>query len=209
MLLATQQYGLKGFVAIAVCVGLMVGEPRAIVARAFTFCSPNQQEQAQEKSAFKEFARRIDQYQKLRSKLEHSLPRLKPSGDPQILLAREQALAQKIVDARKDAKRGDIFTDEISTEFRKLIRRAFSGTQGRELYKTMNQGEPLDVTLRVNQVYPATMPVTTVPPTILQQLPRLPPSLEYRIVNRDMVLEDVQARLVVDFMTEAYPRPSQ
>lgn len=196
----------KRLLIIAAWLGLLIGGPRVIEGRVFTFQSPNHQEQAEKKRAFQEFGQRVDQYQKLRNKLEHGLPSLKPADDPRAILTREQSLAQRIVAARKDAKRGDIFTDEISVEFRKLIRNAFNGPVGSELHKTINQGTPVDLTLHVNQIYPASTPFTTVPPTILQRLPKLPPGLEYHFVAHDMILEDMRARLVVDLMTDAYPR---
>lgn len=149
----------------------------------------------------------MDGYQKLRSDLESKLPALKSTDNPEKILAHEQALAQSVAEARKSAVRGDIFAGAIDAEFRRLIRNAFAGPKGRALSRTIRQGEPLNLELRVNQVYPATVPVTTVPPTLLQQLPKLPRNLEYRIVNRDFVLEDVKSRLVVDFIKDALPSP--
>lgn len=155
--------------------------------------------------AFQAFAQNVNRYEQLRSQLDKHLPPLKPSADPQQLLVREQALAAKIVDARKGAKRGEIFTDEVSAEFRTRIRGAFSGPEGREVHKTVRQGEPLNLQVRVNEVYPASLPATTVPPTLLEELPKLPSYLEYRIAGDDFVLQDVKARLVIDFIPEALP----
>jgi hypothetical protein len=58
----------------------------------------------------------------------------------------------------------------------------------------------------VNDAYPEKRPVTTVPPTILLALPKLPNEVEYRIVGRDLLLLDVRANLVVDLIREAMPR---
>jgi hypothetical protein len=43
------------------------------------------------------------------------------------------------------------------------------------------------------------------PPTILMNLPRLPPELEYRINGRALVLRDTNANLVVDLIPDAIP----
>jgi hypothetical protein len=57
--------------------------------------------------------------------------------------------------------------------------------------------------LKVNSRYPATAPLPTVPPNLLVRLPQLPEELEYRIVNRDLILRDVNANLIVDFIPSA------
>ena len=43
----------------------------------------------------------------------------------------------------------------------------------------------------------------TVPPNILAALPRLPEDLEFRFVNRHMILLDVHANIIVDYVVNA------
>jgi hypothetical protein len=57
----------------------------------------------------------------------------------------------------------------------------------------------------VNHPYPAMKPVETTPPSLLLNLPKLPAELEYRVVGHDLVLHDVEADLVVDFVPRAIP----
>ena len=194
-------------VAVALTVSLLICAHRITTVQARPFQNAPDRDSQATKQAFADFARRVDGYQKLRSDLEGKLPPLKSTDKPEKILAHEQALAQSIADARKAAARGDIFAGPIEAEFRRLIRNAFVGPKGRALSRTIRQGEPLNLELRVNQVYPATVPVTTVPPTLLQELPKLPRNLEYRVVGRDFVLEDVKSRLVVDFIKDALPSP--
>jgi hypothetical protein len=59
--------------------------------------------------------------------------------------------------------------------------------------------------LDVNGAYPARLPSTTVPPTLLLRLPRLPDKLAYRIVGHDFVLQDTEAWLIVDFIPGELP----
>jgi hypothetical protein len=56
----------------------------------------------------------------------------------------------------------------------------------------------------VNQIYPAEWPLQTFPAPLLQQLPKLPPDLEYRFVSDALILRDVKANLVVDFMLDVF-----
>ena len=50
------------------------------------------------------------------------------------------------------------------------------------------------------------MPLASRLPEILQALPDLRDPLEYRFVNRDLLLVDVDADLIVDILPEAIPR---
>jgi hypothetical protein len=170
---------------------------------------PSQQNEKERErgQAFQEFQARVKAYVQLRKSVETAVPAAKPTDNPDQIKARRLLLAQKMMVARKDAKRGDIFTREISEEFRKQIRRTFSGREGRVLRRTIRQGDPVKLRLLVNQTYPEDFPVTTMPPTLLAELPKLPPEVEYRVVGRDFVLQDAELRLVLDFIREGYPKP--
>ncbi|MGH7553258.1 MAG: hypothetical protein ACREMQ_09575, partial [Longimicrobiales bacterium] len=67
-------------------------------------------------------------------------------------------------------------------------------------------GEVAEVWLRVNATWPASEPLTTMPANILANLPQLPMDVEYRISNkRHLVLRDVDANIIVDFIYNAVP----
>ena len=54
--------------------------------------------------------------------------------------------------------------------------------------------------LKVNAKYPRRAPLPTVPPNLLARLPQLPEDVEYRIVGKDLILRDVDANIIVDFI---------
>jgi hypothetical protein len=54
--------------------------------------------------------------------------------------------------------------------------------------------------LKVNAKYPEGAALPTVPANLLATLPQLPEDLEYRIVGKDLILRDVHANVVVDFI---------
>lgn len=173
----------------------------------------NAQTAASEKQAredaegFKEFSARVQEYVQLHKSVESSLPRLKPTDLPEMIAAHQQALARKLREARPHARRGKIFTHEARRAFQRAIASEFQGPHATHARATIQQGSPLkEVHLRVNQVYPRGVPYTTVPPTLLLKLPVLPEEVAYRIVGRDLVLLDVNADLVVDFIHEALPK---
>ena len=94
----------------------------------------------------------------------------------------------------------------MTEQFRKIIRSAFHGPEGRLLRRTIQQDTPFKViVLHVNDVIPEGIPVTTTPPTLLLKLPELPPQLTYRFVGRDLTLQDTEARLIVDLIPKAIP----
>jgi hypothetical protein len=152
--------------------------------------------------AFHDFTQRVQQY----VKLQNALPRLRNTKKRSEIVERRQVLAEKIREARADAKQGDIFTPEASEEFKRSIRAAFQGPNAMNVRKTIRQGEPLKGWhLMVNGDFPEHLPMTTVPPTLLLSLPPLPNGLAYRIVGHDFVLEDKEARLFLDFIPGAIP----
>jgi len=53
--------------------------------------------------------------------------------------------------------------------------------------------------------YPETKPLATVPPKLLAKLPRLPEELQYRFFDRHLILLDVDADLIVDYIPDALP----
>jgi len=155
---------------------------------------------------FKPFTDRARAYVKMQKSLEASLPTLKPTKDPALIVEHQHALAGKIAEARRDAHQGDIFTHEAAERFRKIIHKAFEGPEGRLARKTMQQDTPFKVvTMHVNDVFPDDIPLTTTPPTLMLKLPELPPELSYRFVGRDLVLKDIKAGLTVDLIPNAIP----
>ncbi len=152
----------------------------------------------------KTFADRVQAYVKMQKNLEASLSTLKPTKDAGQIVEHQNALARKIVDARRDARQGDIFTHEVTERFRKIIHRAFDGPEGRHVRRTIQPDTPSKViVLGVNDVFPEGVPVTTMPPTLLRKLPELPQELAYRIVGHDLTLIDTKARLIVDLIPNA------
>jgi hypothetical protein len=152
-----------------------------------------------------DFKKRIDGYMALHNKLEREAPPLKETKDPAKIQASQEVLAMKIREARKGAKQGDIFTPEIRQLFRRLMYPEVKGREGRETKAAITEEshELKGVPVKVNAKYPDKAPLMTVPPNILAALPKLPEDLEYRFVNRTMILLDTHANLIVDFVPNA------
>ncbi len=59
--------------------------------------------------------------------------------------------------------------------------------------------------ITVNSRYPDAVPLSTVPPQLLAGLPQLPDDLEYRFIGRRLILMDVHAHIIADFIDNALP----
>ena len=151
------------------------------------------------------FQNRIAEYLKLHKSIEQNLPALKPTDAPEEILRHQQELARRIREARRQASQGDIFSSDIKDEFRRLIAIAMRGKQAARIKESMMRSEPVQFPLNIDASYPAGVPLQTTPPTLLQNLPNLPPELEYRVVGHQLILRDVNANLIIDFMAEAIP----
>jgi hypothetical protein len=79
------------------------------------------------------------------------------------------------------------------------------GEDGRDAKAVLKDDAPPAGAIRwkVNAKYPEGQPLPTVPASVLMNLPTLPEPLEYRIVDKHLLLLDMQADLVVDYMWNA------
>jgi hypothetical protein len=154
----------------------------------------------------KEFSDRVEAYEKLREKAEKSLPKFKKKSKQEVIAAQQQALVTKIRELRSTARRGDIFTPSATEAIAQTIKGVLAGPDAHRVQNTIQTGEPLrGFEVQVNQRYPDSLPFTTVPPTLLRKLPRLPDEVAYRILGSALLLVDRKANLIVDFMPNAIP----
>jgi hypothetical protein len=156
-------------------------------------------------AAVHDFEKRVAEYQKLRKTVEAKLPPLKSTSSSEKISVHESELAVRIRELRRSARQGDLFTPEISAEFRRLIGMTMQGQNAARIKATLKSAETVRLRLGVNDAYPANVPLQTTPPTLLANLPRLPPEVDYRLVGRDLVLRDAKANLIVDFIANAIP----
>lgn len=138
----------------------------------------------------------------MRKKADDIVPPLKKTDDPAEIRVAQTALAQRIRVARSGAKPGDIFNPEIAAYFRRLLRPEIKQPETKAAIKDDN---PATVPLKVNEPYPEKAPLSIVPPNVLETLPKLPENIEYRFVGKHMILRDVRADLIIDYMLNAIP----
>ena len=157
-----------------------------------------------------DFNKRVEAYMTIhKDAAKDSLP-LKETKDPAEIKNAQLALAARIRTARATARPGDIFTPEIRNKFRRLMYPELKGPSGREIKEELkedvaekDESQPKKVIFKVNAAYPEGNALPTTPPNILMSLPKLPEELEFRIVDKNLILRDVQANIIVDFIPNA------
>jgi hypothetical protein len=142
---------------------------------------------------------RLRQYADLHTKIERSLPKLPKGATPQQIDQNQRAMERLVRETRATAKPGDIFTPEARPVIQRLLASVFGGPDGKQLKASImdeNQGAPSAAKLVVNGRYPDSVPLTSVPPQVLQTLPKLTEDLEYRFIGDSLILLDVHAHVI-------------
>jgi hypothetical protein len=165
-----------------------------------------QQKTATLDPAIEAFNERVKQYTKLRKKTE--VPKLSDKSKPEDIAAQKTALQERIINARSGAKPGDVFTPDIARLIRRAIRQEFTREELKKLRETIREADTKGIRMRANAPYPETRELIEMPPTLLLRLPTLPRELQYRFVGAYLLLVDKDARLIVDVMPGAVPRPA-
>jgi hypothetical protein len=159
--------------------------------------------EAQAVVAFKD---RVTEYVALHEKLEATLPELPNKATPQEVDFNQRALADLIRSARRDAKPGDFFTPDIQVMVKRVLRDVLSGPGGQTVKASIMDENPGVPQILVNERYPSSIPLSTMPPQLLEPLPPLKGELEYRFVGPRLILMDTEADIILDFTDEVLPR---
>jgi len=153
-----------------------------------------------------EFLKRVEAYVDLHNKIESTIPPRPKNPTPEQIDSHERALARLIAQARTRAKQGDLFTQPTRAYFRRQIVRALSTPDSASVKDSIMEENPGPIKLEVNGRYPDEVPLATMPPQVLAALPKLPEDLEYRFIGSRLILLDVHAQIVVDYIEDALPK---
>lgn len=156
-------------------------------------------------ATLQDFQKRLDTYVALQRGLQRDTAKQKETVDPGKISVAENLLGARIRTVRKDAKQGDIFTPAISAVFRRLMNPELQGKEGREAKGTLKEDAPASVPLGPNIDYPSAAALPTMPGNLLAVLPQLPEAVEYRIIGKTLILRDVDANIIVDYIPNAIP----
>ena len=193
----------------------------AVVSAACTACSPtlppttvpDQPSPSYEpfKTALQAYVDQTQPYRKQAAQEAEKVPgKAAPNaGAEQSVRTRQNALADALRSRlRPTAKQGDLFTPTVAAEILKELQSMFSSPQRDLLLDELAEqnNTPANApTPAINQRLEA----PRVPPRLIDVLPPLPKQLEYDFAGRALVLRDIDADIVVDFIPNALPQPTQ
>ena len=145
----------------------------------------------------------VKRYIGLRERLEAALPQPIATLSVGELKSTQQALAARIRRARATARQGDLLSVEIAIQIRRSLRRAMDA----HTWKVIMDDNPGEQPSQVNDQYREGRPLATMPPNVLAALPRLPEGIEYRFVDRHLILLDTRALVIIDRVPFAIAEP--
>ena len=149
---------------------------------------------------------RLQGYVDVHKKVEDELPKLPNDATPEQIDKHQRAFEQRLRAARASAKQGDIFGVEAQPVIKRLLAAVFDGPEGKQLLASVLDENPAGMKLTVNMRYPDSVPVSTMPPEVLQTLPKLSEDMEYRFIGRHLILLDAHSHVVADFIPDAIPQ---
>lgn len=128
------------------------------------------------------------------------------SGADEAVRLRQRTLAEAIqTTVRPAAQQGDVLSPPVANLIRRQLAAAFGGPKAdliRDEIEEQNEGLAVEsITLAINKV----VTVPRVPPVLVETLPQLPQQVEFAFSGGTLILRDVDADVVVDFIREAFP----
>jgi 3',5'-cyclic AMP phosphodiesterase CpdA len=128
-------------------------------------------------------------------------------GPDEAVRVRQRTLAEAIqTTVRPMAQQGDLLSPSVARLIRQQLATASSGQKAdiiRDEMQEQNEGLTAAATVTVNQMASA----PRVPPVLVDLLPQLPQQVEFAFSGRTLILRDVDADVVVDFIPMAFPDP--
>lgn len=147
----------------------------------------------------------LKKYVDLHTKIEATMPKVGADATPTDRDRVQRQFEAEVRKARAGAKQGDLFTPQATPVIRRLVAAVFDGPAGQKLKASIMDENPVGVKISVNGRYPDNVPMSTMPPPVLQTLPKLSEGLEYRFVGDSLIILDVHAHVIADYIDNVLP----
>ena len=160
-----------------------------------------------EERVLEDFNRQVAHYARLHRRLERALPPEHLFMDTEDMPFAVDALHTALIDARPNARAGVFFKPALAYLLTQRLHRAVTanGYTAAEVLAAINVGRvPGMRRPQVNDRLPDVSNIE-VWPALRAALPPLPKELTFRFIDRDLVLWDVHADLIVDVLEDALP----
>ena len=150
------------------------------------------------------FTDALGKYLALRKGVSAELPPLTVTDKPAEIIRASDALARGIERSRRDARQGEFFTESVAKVLRERAKRVAATGVLDDILTPEADERPDASAIRVHARYPVASVLPTMPPSLLAVLPPLPSGLEYRVVGTTLILRDVEAAMILDFLPNAF-----
>lgn len=168
--------------------------------------APAQEKVNPDAQVLRDFSKRAEDYVQLHNDIRGQVHPLKKAESAAAIVRYQREFARRIREARYGVEQGNIFTPAIAAEFHRLITMTMQGPEAANIRSSLASGTPVRFPdLHADQDYPPGAPLQSTPSSLLLNLPTLPKELEYRVVGRSLVVRDIDANMIVDFISHAIP----
>jgi hypothetical protein len=150
-----------------------------------------------------DFTNRVDAYSELRRRLESGLPGVTVTADVGQIRRGRRTLAGAIRAARSGAAQGEFFTAATSAQFQLALARIMDV----KMWAVIMDENPGAFGHDVDGTYPDGKTFSTMPGLLLAELPGLPEDIQFRFVGRSLILYDLRANTIMDWMPDAIYAP--
>jgi hypothetical protein len=157
-------------------------------------------------AALAQFEAAIKDYMALRQRLRSEITGPVANSTAVELNSASDRLAAGIQRARAGARVGTIFATPIAGVVKRRVDEVVRHDNLGPILANIDDEEVTVKTPAIHLRFPAASQMATMPPSLLAALPPLPKDLEYRIVGTSLVLRDVDAALILDYIPNAVPR---
>ena len=157
-------------------------------------------------AAYRHLNAEIARYLKIHTDLRAEVPGPVPKSTAGELNEASDMLANAIQRARPRARQGDFFDADATHRITERLRNVLRTPNAKAAVAGIDDERAAVLKLQIYLRFPVENEMATMPPSLLQALPRLPSELEYRIVGEDLVLRDVKAAMILDYIPKAVPR---
>jgi hypothetical protein len=159
-----------------------------------------------DQAAFRAFDAAVARYVALQQKIRTEVPGLTPNSTAKELNDASDRLAAAVRRARPRATQGEFFDAEAARIIRQRISAVLRSPGAAVAIESIDDESRPKVQPSIHFRFPDGTELATMPPSILGLLPAVPAELEYRIIGEYLVLRDVGAALIIDFIPGAVPR---
>ena len=150
------------------------------------------------------FQAALQKYITLRKGISNEIPPLQVTDKAEEIVRTSDAAARAIERARGEAPQGEFFTPAVAKILRARMRTVAARVDVSDVITPEGDEKATPGRIRVNGRFPQGSPLPTMPPSLLEVLPVVPKGLEYRLLGTTLILRDIEAAIILDYLPDAF-----